>query len=367
MKLSISAIIMLLIVIYSFATYGDEISPQKFNEKYYKTLFIIHEPFIMYQLVVSESFFYLCDLKYCKINIYSLKEGKKIKSFGQRGEGPGDFNYIFDVQCSKDEIYICSNKKLSVFTLKGDLIKEIKDNSANIYRTFIPIKDNFVSWRNDFSKLENGKLSIVYTLLNKELIRKKDIFQIYYDNIKPKDKSKTGLLLFQPCRKGIVYKDRFYIGCTDLGLYIGVFDNNGNELYEIKKDFEKIKVTEYIKRRINDLYKLILGDSYKNFMSSREIISPEFIPAFINFFVDNEKIYLFKFPKPGSNGMLEVLLLDIKGNILNQKMLPLGAMYKHLEEKKNISFYKGKLYILTVDNEENSVLSEMDLEAIFND
>jgi hypothetical protein len=100
-------------------------------------------------------------------------------------------------------------------------------------------------------------------------------------------------------------------------------------------------------------------------MSTREIISPEYMPAFVNFFIDNERIYLFKFPKPGDRGMSEVLMLDIKGNILSKKMLPLGAMYKHLEEKKNISFHHGKLYFLTVDREERSVLSIMDLDAIF--
>lgn len=370
MKSNITGVIVLLILSCSFALIGDEVTQKEFNEKYYKTLFAIDEPFLTYHLAVNDSFFYLCDLNYCIINIYSIKDGKKINSFGKRGQGPGDFDYIFDIQRSKDEIYICSNKKLSIFTVKGDIIKEIKEASPYIYRTFIPFKDNYISWRYDFSKKQKEKLSIVYTLLNKELKRKKDILQVYYDNIKTKDKSKSALLLFKQCRKGIVYRDRFYVGFTDLGFYISVFDINGNKLYEIKKEYNKIRITKYIQNRILNLYKLVMGEEYyKKFMSRHEIRPPEFIPAFVNFFVDNEKIYVFKYPEPGSKGMIEVILLDLMGDTLAKKMIPFGGMYTHLEEKKTVSFHRGKLYIVTPDknNEDKVAISVMDIEAIFSE
>lgn len=335
----------------------------------FKILLKLDEPFLMYRLVVDDSMIYLVDRQRCKINVFSKSDGQKILNFGKRGEGPQEFDSILDLHFSGDNLYVCSTNKLSIFSKAGKFIKEIKGASLYIQQTFIPYGENYITWRNDFKQIEKGNLSVVYTLLDQSLKKKKDVFQTVFKHITPRDKRKKTLNLYTHCRKGVVYEDKLYVGCTDMGFFIGVFDIDGNKLYEINRQFERVKVTSDVKEHMRNYYRGMMGnEGYKRFMSNKEIVSPEYIPAYMNFFVSNDRIYVFKFPLPGSRGMIESLLLDLEGNVLVKKSLRLDRKYKLFEEKPHTSFHNGKLYFVMPDpeNQDKMAFAVFDVDAMFN-
>ena len=336
-----------------------------FQKKYYKELFVLDVSLGFFKFLVNESYIYICDQKHGHIDIFSRKNGAKVKTFGEKGEGPGSFINIFDIRCQGDKLYICSFGKLSIYTEKGELVKEIRSTVSYTCYDYIPIAENFVTKRLDWSKIDKKTVSEVYCLLDPTLKNKKDLLWIPFKYYTYPDKSKTAFLIYQPCRRGEVYKDRLYLGSTDLGFYIAVFDSNGNKLYEINRDDEKIRVTDSIKNRMINAYKTILGDNFADFARKREFEAPEFIPAFMDFFIHNDRIYVIKFPLPGSKTVTEALLLDLKGNTLAKRMIPLGNLYKLIEEKYT-SFYNGKLYFISpTEDDENTRITVLDLEAIF--
>jgi len=353
-------ILLFLIICPGIDALGNELSPETFLRTFFIKKVEIDDIFFPAKLVVDDSRIYLVDKKFCRIHIFSKTDGKKLATFGQKGEGPSEFISITDFQCNQDALYFCSPSKMSVFSKEGKLINEVRVYALE--KTFIPFQGNYISKRYVYNPKTNQTV-LAYVLLDPKLKRIKDIFQTPYKRVAGKDINREELIFFNDCRKGIVSKDRFYVGDTDLGFYIGVFDSNGNKLYDIRKEYEKIHVSDDLKRRIIENIKTVAGESYVRFQAKREVLFPEFIPAFLNFFVENDKIWVFKFPKIGSNGLLELLCLDLRGNNLGQITIPMGSFYKQLENNDYVSFNNGKLYFLD-PHQETFWLYELNLDAL---
>ncbi len=65
-----------------------------------------------------------------QVRVYSMEDLSLIKSFGKKGEGPGEYKIVPDfplsLKASKDFIIVESVDKLSYFSLEGEYIKEKK-------------------------------------------------------------------------------------------------------------------------------------------------------------------------------------------------------------------------------------------------
>ncbi|MCP4220835.1 MAG: hypothetical protein GY765_39775, partial [bacterium] len=75
--------------------------------------------------------------QFAPITIYSLKDFKAVKTFGKEGEGPGEFKLIMGrlgmfIDLYPDNILVYSMGKVSLFTWKGELIKEKKVTAARM-------------------------------------------------------------------------------------------------------------------------------------------------------------------------------------------------------------------------------------------
>jgi hypothetical protein len=324
-----------------------------------KKLGEISDIFKFAEIVMDDSNIYLWDKFLCKVRIYSKKDLKKIYEFGQKGEGPAEFNSIQNVSVTDNYIYVSSFPKLCCFSKDGKFIKEIKGRTLT--GSYVPIGKNFIGKRDIYTDPKSKKNKIAYVLFDANLIKIKDIFETeYMKEFYEVNNSKTRLLWFKDCYKGVVYKDRFYVGSTDRGFFFAIFDDEGNKLYEINKKYERIRVSNEFKETLfNKINKAQNMDGFRRFMAKREIIFPEHFPAYSNFAVDNDRIYVFKYPThllrsdSFKKDTLEVLILDLKGNTIGQKSLP--ASFWNGFQADSIYFHNGKLYLIQL-NEKNENL-----------
>lgn len=322
------------------------------------------------KILVDESRIYLCDLTQMRIYVYSKKDGKRLAVFCSRGEGPGEAAALHEVHIHKERVYVGTLAKIMVFSKDGQLIKEIRGEEAGWY--CFPLGDNFVRNRRVTKKLnDNPVITSKYILLNPNLEKVKDIFKADYIKLMPKDKNKDPWIFFKECRKAVVYKDKLYIGFTDLGFSISVFDTKGDKCYEIRENYEKIPVTDKTKEKIHETlktqYRVNCVDDYEKeynaFLAQQELVFPEFFPAFLNFFISNDKIYVLKYPRPGSKGWTDLVVMDLKGKLLKKKRFPLvGNMLVILDNSNNYYFYDGKLYLYEA-LEESTGIHEIDFEG----
>ncbi len=140
---------------------------------------------------------------------------------------------------------------------------------------------------------------------------------------------------------------RIYLADTKRGFYIEIYDNKGKKIKTIKKDYEKRPVTEDYKKVEMD--KLKKFKSWESDKKRFNYIFPEFFPAFKLHIVSNDKIYLLTYQTRGKER--ELIILDLKGNILKKTFVP---------DEKIYNIFNDKFYYF-VDNEDEEV---MELHAI---
>jgi hypothetical protein len=243
------------------------------------------------------------------ISIYSLKDFSLTKKFGRNGEGPGEFKTFPMIKVFPKYLVVNNFTKWLLFSRKGKFIKEKRDT---LFKLFIfPVGSNYVATTLDPNpKLKNYPK--VVSLLDKNLEPIKEISRKVRK--KTKRRRKDVLYDFYYYR---VYDDKIFLGDTTKGFFIEVFDSNGNKLYEIKKKYQPIKVTEqykkdYIKREkeANDIVsKTMRRYKYKFFFR-------DYFPAFRDLMVNDGKIYIFTDNKKGDQG--EIIVMSIKGKILKK-------------------------------------------------
>lgn len=336
--------------------------------KYVNNRFIeVEDVFRRTKILVDESRIYLCDLTQSRIYTYSKKNGKRLAVFCSKGEGPAEAPALHEVHIHKENIYVGTLAKIMIFSKDGRLIKEIRGEAAGWY--CFPFGDNFVRHRHVTKKWDDKPvITYEFILLDQNLERIKDFFKADFTEPAPKDKNKEPWIFFKDCRKTIVYKDKLYIGFTNLGFSISVFDTKGDACYEIRKDYEKIPVTAKIKKKVHETlknqYRQHYDDyekEYNAFLEKQELVFPEHFPAFLNFFIGNDKIYVLKYPRPGSKGMTDLIVMDLRGKVLKKKRFPLfGDLHIILDRTGNYYFYDGKLYLYE-SLEESTRIHEVDI------
>jgi len=249
---------------------SEEISSESIS-KYVGFVFEIDDVFFKICLAINKSYIYIADLKESKIYIYSRDKHDLKRVFGHHGQGPSDFLNINFFDCTEDRLYVTDYRKLSIFDIEGNLVDEIK--LRQFFFTLFPFKEKYLGMYHNFINHSKENRQITFSLYDKHVNQEKLLF--IHDIHIPisKDNNKEIFQQFFPCRKGVVYNDRLYIGCTDLGFYIGVFDYEGNKLYEIyKKDIPPIKVDDEIKNYVLKFYKSVFEDYYTTFIKKKSFI-----------------------------------------------------------------------------------------------
>ena len=339
-----------------------ELTLTEFREKFLKTAVKIDAAVRIPTLLVDESQIYVCEKGQSEIHIFDKLNGKELKVIGRKGEGPQEFIYIVDLYLSKDSIYVTSPQKLSIFTKSGMFIKEHR--IPYFYDgAIIPFGDNYIYYQYLYdTKSTKPSINIVYSFMDSNFKKTKTIFKVPYTRPPSQIENKTAFEVFHHCRETRVYKNNFYLADTELGFYIAVFDITGNKLYEINQDYDKVpidnKVREMVEKNIR------ARDRENRFFSRRYIYFKEYFPAFVNFFIYDDKIFVFKYLRPGSKGYSELVVLNLKGNLLAKKDLPLGSLTEILGVKNEISYFNGEIYFYA-DFDEYVNIFKLSLDELY--
>ncbi|UCH97139.1 MAG: hypothetical protein JSV88_09890 [Candidatus Aminicenantes bacterium] len=327
----------LIISIFILFIYGICIFGEKLTD--------IHDYFKAPAVLMDNNHLCIWDQPQSKIRIYSIKGFKKIAEFGKKGQGPGEFIGISNVSMNKDHIFVSCFPKVCIFAKDGKLIKEIKGPTDA--GGFIPFGEKFIGISFPYSKPNEKKGKKLFSLYDSQLRKLKDVFFTEINKILIYDDNKQIVNWYNGCNKAYVYNDRLFIPSTDKGFNFFIFDHRGNKLYEIKKNYVKRNVTEKDKIRKIEEAKNSWGEArWSQFISMYEIRLPKFYPAYANFIIDNEKIYVFMYPK---EKIYEISILSLKGKILAQKEIPVLETPGCIESGR-VAIKNGRLYYM-VENE----------------
>jgi len=257
-----------------------------------------------------------------QVRIYSMKDLSLIKSFGKRGEGPGEYKIHPDIPLSlkafDDFLIVESIDKLSYFSKDGKYLKE-KRKPPMLLRVS-QIGKNFIGRR--LVQPQDGSLSTSALKICdhdfkeiSELHRQKYLRQGTYPNFRWV--MGREILFYQ------VADNKIFVEKSNKGFLIDVYDFKGNKLYEIKKKYKKIPITSNDKKNmIRDMEmepetQALLkkyGFKWNEFSRNFKYEFPSYRPPIKSMEIDNNKIYVSTFRTEGDK--FEYIVMDLKGNVL---------------------------------------------------
>jgi hypothetical protein len=250
------------------------------------------------------------------ILVYSMKDFKLLNKFGNSGEGPQEFlvNYRngpgMMVFPTSKYLLVNTDNKLFHFTRGGEYIKEQRTPTFTV---FMPLSSGYTA--NGFGADEQGKNRVLTVNLHDSELNKTK--ELYMSN----RAVSTSVWVDLPKNPFyfVNYKDRVYVMAVRHGFCIIVFDKNGKELYRIKKDEPKLKVTDEFKKRA--LYWGKNESHFKEFFDQSRFTFKKYFPATQEIMVSDDRIYAFTFKKKGD--LTECVVMDLKGKELKRVYLPM--------------------------------------------
>jgi len=278
-----------------------------------------------------------------KIYVYSAKDFRLKHSFGNEGEGPGEFlkrsGYVrLNITVKKDLIFAESNGRLTFFSRRGEYIRQ--HNSATAGYLFKPLPNGkLVAHKNVIA----GK--ILYKTLNlfnaENLKLEKQFYQIKHGTQPGK-----AIILFDKALRSYVDNKYIYV-VSGIDFLIEVFDLKGNPVLKIhKKDYEPLKISEEDKKEAHAHLKIALS-SYPRIKDHFKF--PKNFLAIKNIVFDHVLLYVTTYHRKDDG--LECFVFNQRGKFLKKIFLPL--VKENIFREYPYDIYKGKIYQLVENNSED--------------
>ncbi len=273
------------------------------------------------------------------IFIYKLENYQFITKFGKEGEGPGElkinpYGAPMTVVPYNGKIYITSLGKLSIFSKTGEYIKEYKVNATD---SFYPFGSKFVCLSTAPKDKNPQDIVLALFLADENLKRGRLIYKSDFE-VGPNFTWDFPINPFYPDADG----DKLFVIAGIHGFAIEVFDQKGEKLYTVKRDYKRIKIPSSYKDETLKWFKNTpnyreLYEFFKTRISFKDYFPPIYL-----MYADNGKLYVLT--SKLDKDQRECIVMDHKGNEKKRVYLPVPENYgldysAHFTIKDNC-FYK---------------------------
>jgi hypothetical protein len=256
------------------------------------------------------------------IFVYNLKDYQFVTKFGKEGEGPGElkinpFGGPMTIVPSNGKVYITSLGKLSIFSKTGEYIKEYKVNAND---NFYPFGDKYVCLSTAPKDKDSQELVLALFLADENFKKDKVIYKSDFE-VGPNFKWDFPITPFYPDVDG----DKLFVIAGIQGFAIDAFDQNGEKLYTIKRDYKGIKIPSSYKDETLKWFKKAPNfKEYYEFFKTR-ISVKDYYPPIYAMYADNGTIYVMT--NKLEKDQRECIVMDLKGNEKKRVYLPVPESY----------------------------------------
>lgn len=277
------------------------------------------------------------------IFIYSMKDFKLAKQFGKEGEGPKEFKISpfgtpLIINTLDKRLFVSSMGRISIFTQDGEFIEEFR---VLPYQIYYPLENGYIYSANAAN--ERNQLVITINLCDAKFEK---IKELYKSDISVGPGASYNFpfnsLDFS------AYKGKIYGVVGKEGFAIDVFNNSGNKLYRIKKNYPLLQLSEEYKSKTEEWFKK--DPNWKNFYDviKKQISFKLTYPPIRSMRVTDDRIYVLTYKR--KNDDTECIILDLKGNELKSTFVPFPEVFG-MDMVPKYTIYKKGFYTLR-ENEE---------------
>lgn len=298
-------------------------------------------------ITVNENYIYITqDIE---IFIYSKKDMKLIKKFGQAGEGPREFKKSptpffpsISIYLTSDKLVINSLGKISFFSKQGEFLNETPTGTQARY---IPVGDKYIYMH---FTVEDKVSYIASDLMDANLKKIKTLCQYKFPAQAGKKRDPILMARLAAYFDRYAYKDKF-VYPTDNNS-IKIFNSVGKEVTSFTPNYTIVPINSELKKTIDEFFTNDIRFKQPYLIDKdRNLISlPEHMPIFKDYRLADDKIYILSNFK--KDGKFETFIYDFSGKLLKKTFIP-------LVESDMLTLYPfyikdNKIYQLFMDEDE---------------
>ncbi|MEN8154543.1 MAG: hypothetical protein ABFR75_11035 [Acidobacteriota bacterium] len=263
-------------------------------------------------MIVDNGQIFIADFPH--MYIYSAEDFKLKKKFGKKGEGPQEFMGYILFEVTPDRLVLDSQGKHSYYTRKGEFIKEVPFKTGGRYKV---LGKNYAAYG---YYQEDRIFFMAVNVVDHNFKKIKEVYRYpdWYQEQGPK--------------KGIHVIDYFRTRCLTSGNRLVVrdmkdfkfyiYNENGEKVADISRDYEKLKVTERDKENYHNYIKI--HPNFKQFYENQKgnIKFYKYFPPVRDFLLVKDRMYIFTYLK--KEGKTEFFIYDLNGKFLKRTFIELN-------------------------------------------
>jgi hypothetical protein len=271
-------------------------------------------------ITVSENYIYITQD--VEVFIYSKKDMKLIKKFGQAGEGPREFKKFalpwfpsISLYLTDDKLLVNSIGKISFFSKEGEFINETPTGNQARY---IPVGDKYIYM---YFTAEDKVDYIAADLLDANLKNRIKLCQFKFPAQGGKKRDPILMARMATYLDRYAYKDKFVYPTDDNS--IKIFNTDGKEVASFTPDYTIVPINDALKKELDDFFNkdIRYKQPYLIDKDRNLIFLPEHMPIFMDYRLADDKIYILSNFK--KDGKFETFIYDFSGKLLKKTFLPL--------------------------------------------
>ena len=269
-----------------------------------------------------------------KIEVYSLSDQKLLREISKSGQGPGEFHREPYLKIFPDSIFIGVYNKVMFFSKEGKFIEE---NRLYPIGRALPVGDNYVSLG---TVREKDDLYRTVNLLNSDLKMTRELHHHLRIRIQ------GGFNPIQDYMNFDTLGDKIFIADSREGFVIEVFDSEGEKLYTIDKEVEKIRIPNEFRTAYIEQLTSRPGGQGQEIQAAVDqwgLRYDRYFPDIREFMVADDRIFVQTYRM--DKGKNEFIVLDLEGNSTRSHFLP-AYEEGSLVDKYVYTFYGGDYYHL---------------------
>lgn len=256
-------------------------------------------------------------------------QGSYVASFGTKGQGPGEIQYIVWTGINSQDNIIVSdngNRKILVFPKNRALFKEIRYPSK--VGLLYPLENGnfFGLWNKPPANSDKDMYTWAFSLYNPEFEKIKLL-----DTQKVYDFNTQGFrgIISRPFNTHQFSRENIFVACEDRGYEILKYDLEGNLIRKIRKEYQPVPISEDVIKEKKKQFETMGG----------EVWFPKFWLPMGNFFLDDDgRIFVKTFEKGENPGEYIFDIFNPEGVFIGRKamnILTLGDAYACVKSRRD--------------------------------
>ncbi len=217
------------------------------------------------------------------------KKGNFVKTIGQKGQGPGDFQSIHTLRITNSgelSFYDYVNVKYLFFTPEDTFKEERKVTSNTIIQSIIYLDNGNFMIKERQNEPEKGIRKIYYALLDNNFEKIGDLQPSFQIEVPYYKTDKISLLSYSMSNE--ISMDKIFVSSNMReDLEIEVYNFQGDLLKKIRKESESLKISKEYKKEILNRWKK--SPRWEEWNLKDKYYFPDYFPPFKMFWIDDEE------------------------------------------------------------------------------